>query len=70
MFVSDLLTFDIPFYHVLIHPLPLLLYLIAYLLTHKMIRTNAPHQLCEASAHYVRSLSTTIKGDDNDIIQR
>jgi len=47
-----------------------LLHLTIYLITHKMIRINVPHQLCEALAHYVRSLSTTIKGDDNDIIQR
>ncbi|MES5169642.1 hypothetical protein ABVC73_15075 [Prevotella melaninogenica] len=63
-------TSHILFYRVPIHPLQSLLRLTVYLITHKMIRLNAPHQLCEASAHYERSLSTTIKGDDNDIIQR
>ena len=61
---------DIPFYRVPIHPLLPLLRQTAYLITHKMIRINAPHQLCEPSAHYVRSLSTIIKGDDDDILQR
>ena len=46
MFVSDLLTFDIPFYRVPIHPLQSLLRLTVYLITHKMIRINVPHQLC------------------------